>query len=131
MVKKVESEELSIQEIKPATVKLAKASVGDINPIFGLGAGSFFMPTLDGINQARGLVAEKLLVPKDYHNVVQMCYDFYHRGGIAAVVINRLSELAITKVRNGQRKTSDGANAYYDAVLHRSPSRLYRFLNSM
>lgn len=113
--------------------KLAHASVG-FGDISIFGSGNFYMPTgntIDGINQSFGLSPEKLMIPHNYHAIIQMCYDFYQRGGMAAVVVNRLAELSITKIRNGQRKTSDEANTYYDAVLHRAPSRLTRFINSM
>lgn len=89
-----------------------------------------FYSGFDATNQALGLAPEKLLIPRDYHSVVKMSYDFYQRGGMASTVINRLAELSITRIRNGQRKTSNEANAYYDAVLHRNPSRLMRFIRT-
>lgn len=111
--------------------KLAKASFydGSIVP----NTGGFYSPSgsMDALNQAYGLSPEKLIVPNDYHSIVRMCYDFYARGGMASVVLDRIAELAITEVRNGQRKTSDEANIYYDALLHRRPSRLNRFLFNM
>lgn len=110
-------------------MKLASASAmaGGIPP-FGNDWGSFYMPTGPS---GLGLGPEKLVVPKDYHAVLQLCYDFYYRGGKAATVINRLSEFTVTDIRNGQRKTSDEANSYYDAILHNKPSRLMRFLQTM
>lgn len=93
--------------------------------------GSFFMPSnVDAVGQAIGVLPDKLIVPREYHRVIDMCYDFYQRGGIVTTVINRLSELSITPISNGQRKTSDEANTYFDTVLHRNPSRLNRFIRT-
>ena len=89
-----------------------------------------FYSGFDATNQSLGLAPEKLLIPRDYHSVVRMSYDFYQRGGMASTVINRLAELSITRIRNGQRKTSNEANAYFEAVLHRNPSRLMRFVRT-
>lgn len=110
-------------------IKLAKASTHTGVP-FGESFGSFYMPqsAIDSTLQSLGLVPEKLIIPKDYHSVIGLCYNFYQRGGIVSVVVNRLSELAITSIRNGQRKTTNEANMYFEAVLHRKPSRLMRFL---
>lgn len=129
-----------LQEIKssklPTTeseqVKLAKASgFGDISTYAPHTSGNFYMPnTLDGINRSLGLFPDKLIIPREYHAVIDMCYDFYQRGGIVTTVVNRLSEMAMTKITNGQRKTTDEANAYFDAVLRRKPSRLNRFLHT-
>lgn len=94
--------------------------------------GGFYMPnSIESINQAFGLNPEKLTIPSDYHALIKMCYDFYLRGGMASVVIDRIAELSITDVRNGQRKTTDEGNAYFDAILHRQPSRLNRFIRMM
>lgn len=110
--------------------KLAKASFMDGS--LGLSPSGFYMPnTIDGINRAMGLSPEKLVIPNDYHELIKMCYDFYVRGGLAAMVIDRLAELTITDVQNGQRKTSDEANDYFEAVLHSRPSRMYRFIRNM
>lgn len=110
-------------------VKLAKASIID----GGIGSiGGFYMPnSMDRFNRAYGLSPEKLTIPDDYHSQVRMCYDFYLRGGMASVVIDRIAELTITDIRNGQRRTSDEANFYFDALLHRQPSRLYRFIRNI
>lgn len=94
--------------------------------------GTFYMPNgVSSVNQAFGLTPEKLTIPNDYHQLVKMCYDFYLRGGMASVVIERTAELTITEIRNGQRKTTDEGNTYFDAVLHRKPSRLNRFIRMM
>jgi hypothetical protein len=90
-----------------------------------------FYSGLDAVNQSLGLAPEKLMIPRDYHSVVRMSYDFYQRGGIAATVINRLAELSITNLRNGQRKTGDEANAYFEAIKSRNPSRMMRFIRTM
>jgi hypothetical protein len=89
-----------------------------------------FYSGFDATNQSLGLAPEKLIIPRDYNSVVRMSYDFYQRGGMASTVINRLTELSITKIRNGQRKTSNEANSYFDAVLHRNPSRMMRFIRT-
>lgn len=104
-------------------IKLAQASFDAVNE----GIGAFYIPN---VTAAAGLTPEKLVIPREYHSVIDMCYDFYQRGGIVSTVINRLAELAVTEVANGQRKTSDEANNYFDAVLHRSPSYLSRFLRT-
>lgn len=114
---------------KPKRI-VAKASVVTMNDTSGYGG--FYMPgysdsTLSGL----GLAPEKLIVPKDYHSVIRMCYDFYQRGGSATRVIDRLQEFAITDIRNGQRENSDEQNAYFEAILHDKPSRLMRFLRTM
>lgn len=94
--------------------------------------GGFYMPnSIESINSAFGLTPEKLTIPNDYHSLIKMCYDFYLRGGMASVVIDRIAELSITDIRNGQRKTTEEQNAYFDAVLHRQPSRLNRFIRMM
>lgn len=110
--------------------KLAKASGWDeVTP--GM-TGGFYMPNgIESINQAFGLTPEKLTIPSEYHALIQMCYDFYLRGGMASVVIDRIAELTITDLRNGQRKTTDEQNAYFDAVQSRRPSRLDRFIRMM
>jgi hypothetical protein len=112
--------------------KLAKASIMGGAPPFGEGFGAFYMPyqTVDNAYSSLGLSPEKLVIPRDFQAVIRMCYDFYQRGGIVTTVINRIAELSITEVRNGQRKTSDEANNYYTAVLHRKPSRMMRFLRT-
>jgi hypothetical protein len=113
-------------------VQLAKASSEYIKTALS-DSGGFYLPSQswDSLSQKYGLTPEKLTVPKNYHKVLTMCYDFYQRGGLVTTVINRLSEFTITEIRNGQRKTTDEANAYYSAVLHRSPSRLMRYLRSI
>lgn len=124
-----EVKELVIRE-KPKTAnELAQASVMGGAPPFGENFGTFYMPYNNSLSKM-GLTAEKLIIPREYHEVVHMCYDFYERGGLVTTVINRLAELTITEIRNGQRKTSNEANHYFDAVLHRKPSRLMRFLHS-
>jgi len=117
----------------PQDFRLAKSSMWDApgSPFVDYGGSTFYGPnSVDSIFQNAGLVPEKLLVPKEFHEVIQMVYDFYQRGGIVTTVINRLAELAITDIRNGQRKTTDEQNYYFDAVLHRQPSRLMRFLRT-
>lgn len=114
-------------------IKLAKASVydGATSPFDG--AGSFYFPqgnSLDEQYQILGLSPEKLIIPRNYHQVVKMCYDFYQRGGVVGTVINRLQEFSISEIRNGQKKTTDEANAYFKAVLGRKPSKMSRFLNN-
>jgi len=96
---------------------------------FGEEFGTFYMGTND-VGAALGLTPEKLIVPKEYHSVLKLCYDFYQRGGIVATVMNRLSEFTITPVRNGQRETSNEANNYFESMLHDKPSRLMRFLRT-
>jgi hypothetical protein len=109
-----------------AVVKLAEASVMD----GGIGlTGGFYMP--DKYNQSIGLSPDKLIIPTAYHPLIRMCWDFYRRGGMASVVIDRIAELSITDLRNGQRKTSNEANYYFEAILHRAPSHLYRFIRMM
>lgn len=116
-----------VEEVKP---KLAIASGVEI--VEGGITGGFYMPkNLDRLNQAYGNSPEKLTIPETYHAQIRMCYDFYIRGGMAAVVVERIAELAATDIRNGSRKTTDEANTYYNAVLHRKPSRLNRFIRSM
>lgn len=115
-----------ITEIKPRVLGKAKAAV--VEDTYG----SFFMPSyLDQTYQSLGLTPEKLIIPKDYHSVIRMCYDFYQRGGSVTRVVDRLQEFTITEIRNGQRKTTDEQNAYFEAVLHNRPSRLMRHLRTM
>lgn len=115
-------------------IKLAKASVydGATSPFDG--AGSFYFPQggggLDEQYQIMGLSPEKLIIPRNYHQVVKMCYDFYQRGGVVGTVINRLQEFTITDIRNGQKKTTDEANTFFSMILHRNPSKLMRFLGN-
>ena len=61
---------------------VAEASFGQMpDAPFGESAGAFYLPY--GYNNAAvGLTPEKLVVPKEYHTVLQMCYDFYQRGGV-------------------------------------------------
>jgi len=110
-----------------ADTKLAKALATTVEETFG----GFYMPaSADQMYQYSGLSPEKLMIPKDYHHVIRMCYDFYQRGGSVTKVIDRLEELAITELRNGQRKTTDEQNEYFRAVLHDKPARLMRFLHN-
>jgi hypothetical protein len=104
--------------------QLAVASIAD----GAVQSGDFYSP---GSLAALGITPEKLIIPKEFHKVIKLCYDFYQRGGIVATVINRLTELTITQISNGQRNTSDEANHYFNAVLHRSPSRMARFIRGM
>lgn len=116
------------EEVKQDTKQLVSGKVVMAgNSPFDGGIGGFYMP-YNGALSKLGLTPEKLVVPKEYHEVLSMCYDFYERGGLVTTVINRLAELTITEIRNGQRKTSDEANNYFEALLHRKPSRLMRFL---
>ena len=106
--------------------KLTKA-IASFEDIIG---GSFYMPNnIDSAYQSLGLVPEKLVIPRNYHQIIKMCYDFYQRGGSVGRVIDRLEELSITEVRNGQRKTTDVQNEYFRVVLHEKPSRLMRFFH--
>lgn len=114
------------EEEPTQATQLAKSVAASID----IGAGGLFMPTLHDQQVGLGLSPDKLIIPRDYHSVVRMCYDFYQRGGSVARVIERLTEFSITEIRNGQRKTSDEANAYFRAVLHSRPSRLMRFLHT-
>jgi hypothetical protein len=116
----------------PQQYKMAKSSIYDAPYApFGEGYGTFMMPNSeDSVFRSLGLASEKLIVPRQYHDVLKMVYDFYQRGGVVTTVINRLSELAVTDIRNGQRKTTDEQNAYFEAVLHRQPTRLMRFLRT-
>lgn len=110
-------------------VKLAVANfMGDISTT---PMSNFYMPnSMDQLGQNLGIFPEKLIIPREYHKVIAMCYDFYQRGGIVATVVNRLEELSMTKITNGQRSTTDEGNEYFDAVLHRKPSRLNRFIHT-
>ena len=112
----------------PQSSKLAVASGwGDITPP----TANFYMPDgMDGINRKFGIFPDKLIIPREFHAVIDMCYDFYQRGGIVTTVVNRLTEMSMTTITNGQRKTTDEANEYFDTVLRRRPSRLNRFIHS-
>lgn len=119
-----------VQEERKPQLALA-SGFGDISLYEPHNSGNFYMPqTLDDINRAFGVFPEKLIIPKEYHQVIEMCYDFYQRGGIVATVVNRLAEMSMTQITNGQRKTTDEANEYFEAVLHRAPSRLNRFIHT-
>jgi hypothetical protein len=111
-------------------IKLATSSVyaGGAVPGGWDTSGAFYMPNS---TSAFGVSPEKLIVPKEYHTVLQMVYDFYQRGGLASTVISRLAEFTITPIRNGQRDSSNEVNAYFEAVKNNLPSRLMRFLRSM
>jgi len=117
------------EEQKP---RLAVASgFGDIAGLEGYFNNNYYMPNgVDTLGRASGILPEKLIIPREYHAVIQMCYDFYQRGGIVGTVVNRLTEMSMTAIVNGQRKTTDEANEYYNAVLHRAPSRLNRFIHT-
>lgn len=119
-------EEISVVDISPKKMSyIARASVRDVGS-------SFFMPgAIDSTYQTLGLSPEKLIIPKDYTSIIRMCYDFYQRGGNVARVVDRLQEFSITEIYNGQRKTTDEQNNYFEAVLHNKPSRLMRHLRTM
>ena len=115
-----------------ASKQLAMASI--MPGAIGNAPGNFYMPqsnTIDQINQRLGIFPDKLLIPREYHEVINMCYDFYQRGGIIGTVVNRLAELSITRVENGQRGRSDEENSFFEALLFRKPTRLHRFIHSM
>ena len=120
-----------VEEEKKPQLALA-SGFGDIAGVEGyLQNGNYYMPNnLDSLGRASGLFPEKLIIPREYHAVIQMCYDFYQRGGIVGTVVNRLTEMSMTAIVNGQRKTTDEANEYFNAVLHRAPSRLNRFIHT-
>lgn len=117
------------QEKKP---QLAVASgYGDIAGMEGYYDNNYYMPNgIESQARAFGIFPDKLIIPREYHAVIQMCYDFYQRGGIVTTVVNRLTEMAMTQITNGQRKTTDEANTYFNSVLHRGPSRLNRFIHT-
>lgn len=127
------------ESTEPKKIYLAKATSslafdGSIGPggYSGVGrSGDRYGDNIETLLELQGNSPEKLVIPKEYHRVLTMAYDFYQRGGVVATVVNRLQEMSITEIRNGQRKTSNEANNYYDAVLHRQPSRLSRFLHTM
>jgi hypothetical protein len=117
-------------------IKLAKASTltGVTSPFEGGGVGSFYFPgsVVDQQYQMLGLSPEKLMIPRNYHSVIKMCYDFYQRGASVTTVINRLQEFTITDIRNGQsRNTTNECNTFYSCVLTRNPAKLHRFLNNL
>jgi hypothetical protein len=121
-------EEITIRQEKPKQLAKALATSVEVTT-----PGSFFMPDGSGVGtgyQSLGLSPEKLIIPKNYHAIIRMCYDFYQRGGLVARVVDRIQELAITPVRNGQRKTTDEQNEYFRVVLHEKPSRLLRYLRT-
>src|SRR5690349_7106020 len=97
------------EEQKP---RLAVASgFGDIAGLEGYFNNNYYMPNgVDTLGRASGILPEKLIIPREYHAVIQMCYDFYQRGGIVGTVVNRLTEMSMTAIVNGQRKTTDEAN---------------------
>lgn len=111
-------------------IQLAKASFG-LDGSAPLGYNNFYMPSgMDALYQSQGLAPEKLMVPTEYHALIKMCHDFYMRAGMASVVMDRLAELTITDIRNSESK-SEEAEEYYEAVLHRKPSRLMRFIRTI
>lgn len=117
-------------ENKPTQLAVA-SGYGDIAGMEGYFDNNYYMPSgMDSLNRAFGIFPDKLIIPREFHAVIQMCYDFYQRGGIVATVVNRLTEMSMTSITNGQRKTTDEANEYFQAVLHRAPSRLNRFIHS-
>jgi len=118
-------------EEKKLKLHVAEAAFMGQHSLFGESNGSFYLPYAQDHNAALGLTPEKLVVPRDYHTVVRMCYDFYQRGGVVSTVINRMAEFTVTDIRNGQRETTDEINSYFEAVLRRNPSRLMRFLRKM
>lgn len=111
----------TIKAVEKVELAAASFEVGSVSTL-----GDVYFPG----QAANGITPEKLLVPKQYHQVIALCYDFYQRGGIVATVVNRLVELAITDITNGQRNTTDEANEYFDVILHRQPSRLNRFIHA-
>lgn len=105
-------------------IKLTSASVFAGGAVPGGNPGYFYMPN----GAALGVTPEKLIVPKEYHAVVNMVYDFYRIGGLVTRVVDRLSEFTVTPIRNGQRETSNEVNAYFEALKSARPTRLMRFL---
>jgi hypothetical protein len=128
----------NIAEATSSKVELAHAQMYD-GPMGGSDLGTFYSPYgsssggggLNSYLQDMGLIPEKLVIPREYHKVIGMCFDFYQRIGVIGTTMDRLSELAITDVRNGERKTTNEANEYFYAVLHSKPSRLMRFLHNL
>lgn len=112
-----------VEDTKVQVIQLALASGGYI----GSDSGNFYQ---SNTLASAGLAPEKLVLPKDYHDIIDMCYEFYKIGGVVSTVINRLTEMTVTDITNGQRKTSDEANNYFDAILHRKPSHMARFIRT-
>lgn len=54
-----------------------------------------------------------------FHEVVKYCRAFFKKDSIARTVINRMVNLAITKIRNQKTSPEDPNLKYYDAVLAR------------
>lgn len=126
-------DEDEIQEATEIVVNTPKVKLGKaIGQISEASHGNFYMPNfMDETYQSAGLTPEKLIIPKNYHSILRMSFDFYQRGGHVARVVDRLSEFSITEIRNGQRSTTDEQNNYFEAVLHNRPSRLLRHLRIM
>jgi hypothetical protein len=53
-----------------------------------------------------------------YHEVVKYCRYFYEKDTIARTVINRMVNLAITRLRN-QKEEKDVNSAFFDAIAER------------
>lgn len=61
-----------------------------------------------------------------YHEIVKYCRYFYEKDTIARTVINRMVNLAITRLRN-QKEEKDVNSAFFDAIAQ----RLQPFLKHM
>lgn len=67
------------------------------------------IPTSDYLNIGYG--------KESYHETIRKCRFFYENDTIAGTVINRMTDIAITTLRNKHRKTyADEIKYYYDGV---------------
>lgn len=51
-----------------------------------------------------------------YHDVIRLCRKFYETDPIASTVINRMADMAITKLRHRDRGIPKAVRAYYTSV---------------
>jgi hypothetical protein len=98
--------------VEKKTTKLARAQVTQIVDPWTVG---FTSPW--GVNslQVTGDV-DKMEIPKDYKRLINICRFFYRRDPIAASVVNKIVDMAISEMRNRQSDCTNEEFYVYDAL---------------
>jgi hypothetical protein len=83
---------------------------GDINPVRDVSLHDRIVPGLQGYSRT---LAPDVLT---YREEVQQCRYFYRFDPISSTVINRMSEMAVSDIRNRRKACTDEEFRFYEAV---------------
>ena len=72
------------------------------------------IPTLFGSNAPN--YSNGQTYPIGYHQIIERCRYYYENDSIAGTVINRMTDIASTSIKNRHRKYSNEIKYYYDGL---------------